>query len=351
MNIFSPFSPELLSLFRSFPRWPLFVSIPIAADIIGYNHIWEQVASKNNGPELDKIRKIINVLREEGQREKPTLSIKKYMICPPEHELLAHLVPEFCQEAGPLKKVHEVACFDPKEFIAWIAKKDVVELNRELAIRIADNGTYTWIADPAEESPLDREIIENYKKRAYWTLIESARLLDNIAPGQRERQAWGSKCTEIAIKRAYRIGDLNSLQVLEEQGPCFRPFELISWAKKKGIKIPEDFEIKEKIQDGKTVYSWADESENNEDSPSEKTDAKRITVDLDAPDFPPELKIAFQAWNAIYNTPDGFDKKKSDKTNIERWLTENYTDLTGNAKNRIAQVVNRNKKGGAPPID
>lgn len=70
-------------------------------------------------------------------------------------------------------------------------------------------------------------------------------------------------------------------------------------------------------------------------------------LDKSHPHFPRELEIAAKAWMALYEKGEERGRK-SHKDYIKDWLKKNYPDLTNNAAERIATVVNPDKKGGAP---
>lgn len=68
--------------------------------------------------------------------------------------------------------------------------------------------------------------------------------------------------------------------------------------------------------------------------------------DPDSNTYPPELDIAMQAWRAVTIRPSA---DTTAKTQIERWLAENYPDrreLSQEARERIAVVCNWEKSGG-----
>ena len=58
--------------------------------------------------------------------------------------------------------------------------------------------------------------------------------------------------------------------------------------------------------------------------------------------YPPELEIALRAWQAVSTT----QSKAKPKARIRAWLDSN-TDLSNEAKERIATVANWDKTGGA----
>lgn len=63
--------------------------------------------------------------------------------------------------------------------------------------------------------------------------------------------------------------------------------------------------------------------------------------------YPPELDIALRAWREISTTAG----KGKPKSRIMKWLDDNAKELSNEAKNRIATVVNWDKSGGATRTD
>lgn len=63
--------------------------------------------------------------------------------------------------------------------------------------------------------------------------------------------------------------------------------------------------------------------------------------------YPPELDIALRAWREISTTVG----KGKPKLRIMKWLDDNAKELSNEAKNRIATVVNWDKSGGATRTD
>ena len=68
---------------------------------------------------------------------------------------------------------------------------------------------------------------------------------------------------------------------------------------------------------------------------------------LDLSQFPEELRVAVEAFNAVRNDPKA-TAGKSAKQALETWLESNKPELTGNARDRIASVANWQRAGGAP---
>jgi hypothetical protein len=81
-------------------------------------------------------------------------------------------------------------------------------------------------------------------------------------------------------------------------------------------------------------------------------------LNVDNPNFAPELAIAVQAWMKVYASGNN-KANKANKDQIKKWIDSNYETLEGKpcdyvnnlskeCKKRITQIVNPNKAGGAP---
>ncbi len=66
--------------------------------------------------------------------------------------------------------------------------------------------------------------------------------------------------------------------------------------------------------------------------------------------MPEELAYAIKAWQALYRDKE-INNKTSHIDQIKRWLNENNPSFSGEAKKRIAIVVNMRKKGGQLKIE
>jgi hypothetical protein len=65
-------------------------------------------------------------------------------------------------------------------------------------------------------------------------------------------------------------------------------------------------------------------------------------LNKNSPTYPPELDAALRAWHEVSTT----EGKGKPKARIRAWLDSN-TDLSNEAKERIATVANWDKVGGA----
>jgi hypothetical protein len=123
----------------------------------------------------------------------------------------------------------------------------------------------------------------------------------------------------------------------------FEPFNVLEWAKGKGFKIPSPLSYAHDQNLGK--FYWIEKRE------MQKSKSNNIIhIDMGSSNLSEELKIALQAWNALYNS-DEFNHKLGHHNNIKKWLKDNHPDLSGAAIKRISIVVNINKKGGATPTE
>ena len=75
---------------------------------------------------------------------------------------------------------------------------------------------------------------------------------------------------------------------------------------------------------------------------SKELGSSKVLFDNSKPNYPVELDFAVKAWQAV-STSEGKGKPKA---RIKKWLDEN-TELSNEAKERIATVANWDKTGGA----
>ena len=113
------------------------------------------------------------------------------------------------------------------------------------------------------------------------------------------------------------------------------------------MSIDENSDISLLIWKNDTPY---DPCKTNHDL-TESIEQNKNVIDLNSKDMSEELKIALQAWDAIYNSEGYLNPKIGHKDNIKNWIEKNHPQLTDAAKERIATVVNLNKKGGATPTE
>ena len=76
------------------------------------------------------------------------------------------------------------------------------------------------------------------------------------------------------------------------------------------------------------------------------TGAPRVaTLSRDISGYPPELRAAIEAFEALSNEPDA---GRSPRQRLLAWLTDNVPELGVNARERVATVANWKPEGGAP---
>jgi hypothetical protein len=76
--------------------------------------------------------------------------------------------------------------------------------------------------------------------------------------------------------------------------------------------------------------------------PNKSLNLDNLFFDKSQKNYPPELDIAIQAWKEVALK----EGKGKPKARVRDWLDKN-TDLSNEAKERIAIVVNWEKTGGA----
>ena len=116
-------------------------------------------------------------------------------------------------------------------------------------------------------------------------------------------------------------------------GTCGRlvvPSEFIIWVRGKGYAIAAP--LLELIP-------------NAESAPLPLPDMKK-----DNPYYSVELEMAISAWMALYQN-NKILTNRGNKEQIREWIKKHYPKATQGAIERIAKVVNPNKKGGAPSTD
>jgi hypothetical protein len=214
---------------------------------------------------------------------------------------------------------------------------------------------------------------EQWGKMEYWTLIEACFLLTNVNPSFQEHvinidgsyfdfiisteveqrdsrpicDTWvDEKVNEYnrilnIVTRAFEMGNktLNSITALKsvsssdlgfENVVWFTPHDFLNWACGKELDIPKGLmAILNKGNQKATNIPY---------------------MNKEHPFFAEGLEMGVLAWMHLYE--DGnFIKKKCHKDQIREWLKEHYPKLNPTATERIATVVNPNKKGGAPSME
>ena len=259
----------------------------------------------------------------------------------------------------------------------------------------------------AKEELIEKRIIEyehacegidtyqHFKKLDFWTLDEGLKLL--IAPNERGQKSEGeypllfdidflqnSKRYETvtrAINKSLTVEGNYEEKILEYKNSgakktisnfwyyCYarlkvNPFDFLEFIKRKNIfKIPPELKfIKNPSSGNVQQYIWASDYPKSEleksvksESESEKTNTSGetynndnvIIIDLNDDKVSKELKIALQAWKAVYTEDEGLNKKYGHIDNIKKWLFANHSKLTDSAVKRICTIININKKGGA----
>lgn len=93
---------------------------------------------------------------------------------------------------------------------------------------------------------------------------------------------------------------------------------------------------------GNSYLTYVNDLEILENEKNESQIMETKIDDVTSQNYPIELKFAIQAWQAV-STSEGKGKPKA---RIKKWLNEN-TELSNEAKERIATVANWDKTGGA----
>ena len=190
---------------------------------------------------------------------------------------------------------------------------------------------------------------DHWGKMAFWTLKESVFLLNDIDPNLFETYATPTgrlsydnrvaekpphnviRLFEVAL-RAIASGEIGPKRPIVGEETQIEPSEMVLWAFQNRFDIPD--ELKKSLN--KKLRSHQEE--------------KLPSLDPTHKYYPTELAIAIKTWVRFFDE-EKIKTKHGFKDQISAWLQENYSELSDYAIERIATVVNPNKKGGAPPSD
>lgn len=257
-------------------------------------------------------------------------------------------------------------CFRGVEYVEWLEKEKIIKIPDNLRISLNPFEEFEWESNtgylPNEDmsytdffyffEEFDKEIkkcFDYYKTLSCWTLLEAAALISGSDPKDRLHKD-GEEILHL-LHRAYITNDFEVKRVVEDE-EYFSPFEILLWATNSKIKISEKLKYSVRTDGSRKKYYWVEDNENEADLNTDSHPDKNIIhIDIESSNLSKELKIALQAWNAVYNSEGLSNKKIGHKKNIENWLNKNYPSLSGTAIERISTVVNINKKGGAISIE
>jgi len=186
-------------------------------------------------------------------------------------------------------------------------------------------------------------------KLDFWTLEESAFLLNDIDPKlfeinaiPRGKPTFDNRHAEKPprnvieffeiTRRAIQAGNIGPRVHNVSDETEIEPSKIVTWALEKGFNIPDEL---------KKLLSKKLPSHQEETPPY---------LDPNHEFFSKEIEIAISAWMSLYNDSN-INIKKSHKQQIKDWLRKNDDQLSKNSIERIAILVNPNKKGGVPPTN
>lgn len=230
---------------------------------------------------------------------------------------------------------------------------------------------------------------EYYRGLDYWEPIEAVCLLKGIPPGLGSNSYDESCWIRKGLTMCARACQMNSLACdyiemrnepvydYQENGfynfiedaqnfdifpslKVFKPALFLVWASNRGFKIPYELEFEgEWTGDGynggnKEPFRFKNQLRNHYDNHLIKQEKKsNIIIDLNDKNLSCELKASLKAWADLYMGKEDISKLKGKcghiKT-IQQWVKENLSKekFSGKALERIATVVNPDKKGGTP---
>jgi hypothetical protein len=137
------------------------------------------------------------------------------------------------------------------------------------------------------------------------------------------------------VTRAIEIGELKAM--LKHLGDNIRfsskikPSDFTTWASDNGFKIPVDLMA-------------------SLNKATQRTSIEVPSMNRENSYYSEELDMAISVWTALYQN-GAINRKRGPKKQIMAWLKEHYPKASQSALERVAIVVNPNKKGGAPSTD
>jgi hypothetical protein len=201
---------------------------------------------------------------------------------------------------------------------------------------------------------------KNYKMLATWNPLEAVALINSLNPKtislpiplqiEKHLEAIKRAIDSGELKRSYSsFEDYSYLKIIPEfittddwEGISYHQIAhlnviyFLKWATKKGFTIPQELDLNSNL-DGFSMHMG-----NKEEMPP--------YLDPNHKFFSEEIEIAISAWMSLYNDST-INIKKSHKQQIKDWLRKNHDQLSKNSIERIAILVNPNKKGGVPPTN
>lgn len=259
------------------------------------------------------------------------------------------------------------ARYTPEELVA-MAKKLEAEKAQAKQLQAMNKEQSFFFHQPDAQADF-----EHWSKAAYWSIDEAVALLLGKDP---EIVTWAKieplKDESTFARDFARVRDLamrsKEVNELTERN---HPGRFLEWARQRNLKISGEL-IAAVEAAGVQIIDWQErylrlKVEHDEQSKLTRELAKDLDdvvtrntelqdriaqldsarssweFDEDDPKYPEELDIAMQVWRAATNQKD-FDS--STKQWVVKWLNENYSHLSGDAKKRISIVANWDRRGG-----
>jgi len=164
-------------------------------------------------------------------------------------------------------------CFNSIEYVKWLKEQKLIKLPEQLRVSKNMDGAYNWDNktgyepqdDICRDNPVavfekfrqDQQTISNYYKNlSFWSLKEAAALLHYNDP-----QCTLSKAAELTLNVLHRASLTNEFQLkcIVENENFFSPFEILVWANKAEIEIPNALKYYVKDDDPNQKYFWVKE--------------------------------------------------------------------------------------------
>jgi len=180
-----------------------------------------------------------------------------------------------------------------------------------------------------------------WKKFDFWKLREAVYIFHDIEPPRRPSCHHEVVQDRLENRKTKKNDEIKKIIYLAQQSiksgnlkgseDSIKPADFVKWAISKNLKVPEELKDLLKI------------TAENEFSEPPYLNRKHKNYSY-------ELHAAVSVWLEICSNNE-FRKNRSPKQQILELLNNNCPNLSTEAKNRIASVVNpdKHKKGGSPP--
>lgn len=206
-----------------------------------------------------------------------------------------------------------------------------------------------WGADLAKMRQLCNGTLQAYRERQHEPLRqgEAPDCYGGFAPGFISPESdWTKSPSQSFCDSFYRMPREEQIRYpkaqytsLEKCSPYYEEDMHVA------VFLLEKIEKIEKIEDDHP--DEINQSLTKKDAQQQIQPPNGIVVDGSAPE---QLRVAAEAWEALYKSSEYLKWKKGPKTHITEWIEEKYPErFSLKAKDRIAIIINHKPQGGLPP--